>query len=60
MSTLGAWGLKECMSDEDATSPSNSKSDIFVQLSISAALGVASFLAFCVSSLSQSNPVGCC
>lgn len=51
MSTHHGWGgLEGCRSDTDATSPENARNDIYVQLAISAALGITSFLAFCVSS----------
>ena len=55
MSTLDGWGgLEGCRSDTDATSPENARSDIYVQLAISAALGITSFMAFCVSAPSTS------
>jgi hypothetical protein len=40
--------LDECHGD-DVISPNASEKDIYVQLVISLALGIASFIAFCVS-----------
>ena len=41
-------GLKDCKDDSEANSPQDSKT-IIVQLLISLALGLSSFIAFCVS-----------
>lgn len=56
MSSLHSWGgLSECRSGDDVTDPKNARNDIYVQLAISAALGIASLLSFCVSVLTVLN-----
>ncbi len=55
MENFRVFGLEECRGD-DVTSPSARRSDIYVQLGISAGLGLASFLGFCVSHLLSHLP----
>lgn len=40
--------LKGCQGDDDVVSPKANEKDIYVQLVLSMALGVSSFIAFCV------------
>ncbi len=47
---LGIFGLEECRGDDITDPSSGGQKDIIVQLVISFALGLSSFIGFCVSS----------
>lgn len=49
--------LDGCKDDDDVVSPSAGEKDIYVQLVISLALGVSSFIAFCVGFETLLTPV---